>query len=460
MRADTGMDLCSLGAAQGAHLVRQGKLSPVEWTKACLQRIHRLDPSLHAWAHLDDAAALRQAQAVADRLSAGDDVGPLAGVPVGVKDIFNTIDMPTQMGSPLWKGFTPGNDARVVFALRQAGAIVAGKTVTAEFAVHAPGPTRNPHNPEHAPGTSSSGSAVAVATGMVPVALGTQTAGSILRPASYCGVYGYKPSFGLLPRTGMLKTTDSLDTVGFFSRTPQDLRLLLEVLRVRGPDYPLSNAAFSDAARQSKGSRPWRIAVAEHPKSGLQAPYATAALQSFIGAVGKAPGFTVESVTLPASVAEAHATHATIYDRTLAYYFQNEFKQHSLISPIMYEIIQRGNQLTLEDYRRALDDQHRIAKDIDHFMQSFDAFLTLSTAGQAPRGLTSPDVPDSCLIWTLAHTPSVNVPAFRGPDGLPFGAQLVSRRFNDGLLMSLVEDLAAAGLAPNPCPWPAAKVTS
>ena len=417
---------------------------------ACLEQIERLEPVLHAWVYLDRKLALRQAAAVDKRIRAKKPVGALYGVPVGVKDIFNTADMPTQMGSPIWAGFTPGNDARVVYYLRMADAVIPGKTVTAEFAVHTPGPTANPHNTEYAPGTSSSGSAAAVAAYMVPLALGTQTAGSTIRPASYCGVYGSKPSFGLIPRTGMLKTTDSLDTVGFFARTVDDLALMFDTIRVHGWNYPISDALLNDPARQCKGDRPWRVAVVKGPKWDYAESYTQQALLTFAGDLRRLGGIIVEEATLPDSFKQAHDIHATIYDRTLAYYFKEEFKRRTLVSNIMYDIITRGNHITLDQYKDALAAQARLAAALDEFFANdYDILLTLSTGGEPLRGLDSVDRPDSCLVWTLCGVPAINLPAFEGPNGLPFGAQVVARRYNDYLLLSFVRYLHACGLIPN-----------
>lgn len=439
-----------LSATEAVRRLRARELSAVDLTRACLEQIERVEPQINAWAYLDPDVALRQAAAVDRRVEAGEPVGPLAGVPVGIKDIFNTKDMPTEMGSPIWHGFTPGNDARVVHYVRMADAVIPGKTVTAEFAVHAPGPTRNPHNPEHMPGTSSSGSAVAVASFMTPLALGTQTAGSTIRPASYCGIYGYKPSFGILPRTGMLKTTDSLDTIGFFARTPDDLALLFDVIRVQGADYPISEAALNDPSRQIRGDRPWRVALVRGPKWDHAEPYAQEALLGFAETLGTLDDVVVEEVEAPASLNRGHAVHSIIYDRTLAYYFKEEFKKHTLVSPVMYEIIRRGNETDVEDYKRALAEQTQIRTELDNwFAGGWDILLNLSTGGSALKGLESEDRPDNCLVWTLCGIPAISVPVFSGPDELPFGAQVVARRYNDYLLLDFVRWLRERGLAPN-----------
>lgn len=444
-----------LSAVESVRLIERGEITARALVEDCLAQIGRLDHELQVWAYVAPDAGLAQAQAVDEKIKAGGRVGRLAGVPVGVKDIFNTTDMPTQMGSPIWKGFTPGNDARAVHYLRMADAVLPGKTVTAEFAVHTPGPTRNPHDPRCTPGTSSSGSAAAVAAYMVPLALGTQTAGSTLRPASYCGIYGFKPSFGLIPRTGMLKTTDSLDTVGLFARTVDDLVLLFDVVRVRGSNYPMSHAILNDSHRQSKGERPWRVAFVRGPKWEDAEHYACRALCDYAGKLAREPGVTVEEVSLPASFSDAHAMHLVIYDKALSYYFKNEFRQHTLISPLMYEIITRGNEIPLERYQDALRQQDQLAGQFDDFMRGYDALLTLTTGSAALEGLDSVDRPDTCLIWTLCGAPAINLPVFSTAARMPFGAQVVGRRYNDLLLLEFVRLLRDRGLAPeatNPSP--------
>lgn len=456
-----GVGLHELSASAALRLIRRGDLTAQALLEACLAQIDRLEDELKSWVYLDPERARAQARRVDEKIRAGQPVGPLAGIPVGVKDIFNTTDMPTQMGSPIWKGFTPGNDARVVHDVRLADAVLPGKTVTAEFAVHAPGPTRNPHNLDCSPGTSSSGSAASVAAYMVPLALGTQTAGSIMRPASYCGVYGFKPSFGLIPRTGMLKTTDSLDTVGFFARSVDDLALMFDVVRVHGTDYPLGHAALADPTRQTKGDRPWNIALVHGPTWEDVEDYARAALHQYAETLARASDVTVEEVELPRPFARAHEIHAVIYEKTLSYYFKEEFRQRTLISPLMYEMIARGNQLSLEHYREALEQQRRLARLFDGFMQQYDVLLTVTTGGAALQGLEAADRPDACLIWTLCWAPAMSLPVFTSPSQMPFGAQVVGRRYNDYLLLKFVQFLRSRSLVPegtNPMPCLAVSV--
>lgn len=430
---------------------RDSSLTPADVAERCIAAVDTHESSVHAWECFDSQKLMAQAQQATDRLRAGDEPRPLEGLPVGVKDIFNTSDFPTQMGSPLWQGFTPGNDARVLYDMKRLGAIVPGKTVTAEFAVHSLGKTLNPHAVDRTPGTSSSGSAVAVATGMVPVALGTQTAGSIIRPASFCGVWGCKPSFGLVPRTGILKTTDSLDSVGFFVNHAADLLPVFNAMRVHGKNFPLSDAALTDGARQAApGGRPWRVAVVK-PYVWAHVPgYANATFDSWCAKLAANPRFELVDAIVPARMTDAHAVHETIYNKALAYYFKEEFKRAELISPVMNRLISAGQMVTVSEYETALDEQVGLSRLMDKFFTGdnnasfgdagFDVMLTLSTAAEAPLRAIE-EAPDSALMWTLTHLPAVSAPVFSSPEGLPFGLQLVARRYNDPLLFRFIAEL-------------------
>ncbi len=432
-----------LTASEAARRILAGELTAEALMTDCAHRIEALEPRIKAWAYFDRERAIAAARAADSRRAAGGSApGLLEGVPVGVKDIFNTLDMPTAMGSPIWAGFTPGNDARAVFNLKRAGALIAGKTVTAEFAVHAPGPTVNPAAPGRIPGTSSSGSAAAVAAGMVPCAIGTQTAGSVIRPASYCGVWGMKPSFGLIPRTGMLKTTDPLDTVGFFARAAADLGLLWEALRVRGMDYPISERRLAEPAARAKGGPRWKIAIVKDPVWAHAETGAKNAFAAFTARLAREKDIELSEPALPASLAEAHEVHATIYDKSLAYYFKDEYQKHTLISREIKEMIEHGNTVTLETFTAAIERQDAIAREMDRFLEGVDALVPLSTAGEPPP-IGQPESPDSCLIWTLCGLPAVSAPLLEGPSGFPVGVQLVARRYWDPKLLAFAERLAA-----------------
>ncbi len=429
--------------------LQERRISALALAQMCIARMQQVEAQSLAWQVFDAEKLLQLAKATDAYLAAGGVLRPLEGIPVGVKDIFNTVDFATEMGSPLWQGFTPGNDARVVFHLRRAGALIPGKTVTAEFAVHSLGKTLNPHDRLHNPGTSSSGSAVAVACGVVPVALGTQTAGSIVRPASYCGVYGCKPSFGLIPRTGMLKTTDTLDTIGFFASCADDMRRVWQSLRVQGRDYPIAERVFANPERSEKPkNRPWKIAFVRTHTWAFAEEYAQTALQNWVAQLGGDQGYEVHEVELPSITKQAHQVHATIYERTLHYYFQEEFKRGEFVSPIMNQLLARGRTIALDDFKQALHLQEMMAHQMDELLSEYDAMVSLSTAGAAPLR-NAEEKPDPALVWTLSHLAVVAAPAFCSPQGLPFGMQLVARRYNDLQLFHLLDDLCAAGYLPS-----------
>lgn len=435
-----------LTATEAITEIRSGRLKVADVVLACLERIRATEDRIRAWVHLEPEKALEHARTIDSRISCGLSPGALCGVPVGVKDIFNTADMPTRMGSPLFENYTPGNDARVVYQLRQARATIPGKTVTAEFAVHTLDKTVNPHDLQHSPGTSSSGSAAAVAAGMVPLALGTQTAGSIVRPASYCGVYGFKPSFGLIPRTGSLKTTDSLDQIGFFARCVEDLELLFEVMRVRGLDYPLSHAALAGQDHEQVPERPWRIGLVTSSLWvwGEAYEYAKSSLHEFASALDQ-EGHAVEEARLPAEFNDAHRVHETIYDKTLAYYFKEEFEQHQLISDTLNDMIRHGQTVSLEQYRQAMARQVALTAQLERLFDRYDVMISLSTAGTAPKW-GAPDIPDASLVWTLCGVPVINLPLFRSPNGLPYGVQVFARRYHDIRLLNFLKELRRRNL--------------
>ncbi len=434
-------EFANLSAKQIIDGYTNKEFSPLDIAKACISRIEKLDPFVHAFETFDPDFLIKQASEVQQKLITGQYCRLLEGVPVGIKDIYNTKELPTQMGSPIWKGFTPGNDARAVFNIIRAGGIIAGKTVTAEFAVHALGKTLNPHDSERNPGTSSSGSAVAVATGMVPVALGSQTAGSISRPASYCGVYGYKPSFGLIPRTGTLKTTDSLDTLGFLCAHFEDMVCIFHTLRVHGHNYPISHAALNNKNRQLKpDNRPWKVALLRTHTWKYATSYSQESLIKWVNELSKNPEIEITEIDLPETMIRTHEIHSTIYDRTLSYYFKEEGIQKENVSPVIYEIIKRGESITPDQYRKALEDQEELTEAMDLIMADFDAGISLSTAGHALlRNQEEP--PDPSLVWTLMHLPTLSAPVFQSSTGLPFGAQLVARKYNDYLLFNFASYL-------------------
>ena len=425
-----------------------GKLDPLDVFNYYFDKIKKLDPKFHAWVCFNLEAAEKKATLLKEKIKKNEKLKALDGIPVGVKDIFNTIDFPTQMGSPLWKGFTPGNDARCVYDIKENGGIILGKTVTAEFAVHTLNETLNPHNILRTPGTSSSGSAVAVLLDMVPVALGTQTAGSIVRPASFCGVFGCKPSFGLIPRTGILKTTDSLDSVGFFTNKLGDIKTVFDMIRVKGSNYPWSNSALADKSRQNKAdNKPWKVAFIKTHTWDNAPEYAKSSVLDFVKEIQKNAAIAIEETDISSIISEVHKTHAIIYNKTLSYYFSQEHKESKLISPVFNELIESGKQITLQQYRDALNKQNEIIEAVDKFFLNYDIVFSLSTSGEAPERNVL-ELPDPSLIWTFSHLPVVSVPIFKSPNNLPFGLQFCARKYNDYLLFDFLKFLSDSNTIP------------
>ncbi len=442
MRIQT--DLSQLTIADGTERVRSGAIRPSEWMAACLDIAAGLEPRLKAWAYLNPDQAMRAASARdATDWSAAQIAPALAGVPLAVKDVFNTVDMPCEKGSVLWKDYTPGNDARVVERAKWAGAVVMGKSATAEFAVHSAPDTINPVAPDRIAGTSSTGSAVAVLTGMVPLALGTQSAGSIIRPASYVGVMGFKPSYGLIPRTGVLKTCDTLDTIGWFARSVEDLGLALDTLRVGGRDHPNVERGLSAARakRAARGHRPWRVAMAIPPSWDQAQPYARDALEHYAHQIGNRRDMDVSVMDLRPDLGDVHAVHTTIYHKNLVYYFKRELDNPELCSESIREVTDDGRSISMEAYRAALDRQSELRDVLARKLDDVDVLITLAVAGEAP-GLDHPQEPiDSSLVWTLCGVPSVTVPIFKGPNGLPYGLQIVAPRWGDHTLLEVAKTL-------------------
>lgn len=428
--------------------INQGNLSFKDMADAVERAIAEHESNTLAWVVYDQAITHGESElAFQNYKTRGYSFG-LEGIPVGIKDIFNTKSFSTQMGSPIWKDFTPGNDARVVDSLRKAGAVIAGKTVTAEFAVHALNETLNPHDKTKTPGTSSSGSAAAVATGMVPVALGTQTAGSIVRPASFCGVWGMKPSFGLIPRTGVLKTTDSLDTIGFLAAHAKSLRSMLDHTRVTGPDYPFvykNIDARGDFPKDKR--RPWRIGFAKTHVWDSAEDYVKKSVENLAEKIDREIDFEVEEIEWPEKLSHSHEIHTTIYAKSLSYYFQHEKKMSSQITPMMNDMITGGETITPNDFKKALIQQELYCATLEQLFEPYDMILSIGTSSSAPLRRNE-ELPDPSLIWTLGHIPVVAAPVFRCPVGLPYGVQFVSRKWNDYVLLQGVEELVKRSILP------------
>jgi len=430
-------ELIHCSASRLRELLLAKETTPSEVADAFLKQIQKRDGEIHAWAYVDEEVVRRQ-------LAKIEQLDPMAhpmwGIPVGVKDVFNTFDMPTEMGSNIWKDFTPGNDARMVHYLRRNGALMLGKTVTAEFAVHHQEETRNPYDLTRSPGTSSSGSAAAVAADMTPVALGTQTGGSIGRPASYCGVYGFKPSFGVLPRIGVLKTTDSLDTMGFFTKSAGDLKMVFDAARVHGENYEFVHRYIDNY--QPLTGRKYRIGILEHPKWSDAGYFEKQAFHEWAKTLNT-EDLSIDHLDCPDSFSEIYDLHATIYDKSLAYYFKDELPQKEQMSPRFRAMIDHGDSIDVNAFQNAVSMQARFAKEFGEWMRDYDLILTLGAAGEAPVGLLSDELPDSNLIWTFLGVPALSMPLLKGRDGLPVGVLAIAKKYDDMLLLDIVEKIVA-----------------
>ncbi|WP_341887894.1 amidase [Variovorax sp. YR752] len=436
--------LVAMSAVEATGRMAAGEFSATDYAQALLQRIEQVDPQVQAWAHLDRAHVLAQAEGADERHALGEPDAALFGIPVGVKDIIDTADLPTENGTVLHAGRQPHDDAYVVRALRAAGALLMGKTVTTELATYAPGKTRNPHDPRHTPGGSSSGSAAAVAAGMVPLAIGTQTNGSVLRPASFCGVIGFKPSAGLIPRSGVLTQSPPLDAIGVFGRQVEDVALLAQVLaghdvadpatRLRATP-PLLRTASSDPAL------PPTLAWVATPFWERMAPDARAAFEELRSLLeGRIAPFE-----LPASAADAIGWHKLVMEADLAGSFAAEYERgREQLSASLRAQIERGRQVTAVDYRRAIARVPVLNEAFDTVFDSFDAIVTPAALGTAPEGLEATGDPIMCTLWTFLGLPCISLPLLHGANGLPIGVQLVGRLGDDARLLRTARWLTRA----------------
>jgi len=429
------MEWHRIGAGDLARAIRAGEVTAEAAVRACLDRIRQVEDEVQAWTFLDIQYALLQAHQ-ADRVRReGRDLGPLHGVPVGLKDIFDTADMPTENGTVLHAGRRPAEDATVVALLRQAGAILLGKTVTTELAVYAPGKTRNPHDPQRTPGGSSSGSAAAVAAHMVPLALGTQTNGSVIRPASYCGVVGYKPTYGTISRHGVLKQSPPLDQVGVFARTVADAALLAQSLMAFDDRDPAMRPAAPPDLLQAAGADPPaapRLAFVKTPMWDQAEEDTRRAFAELCERLGP----HVTEVTLPLMFDRAVGWHRAIMEPDLALNFAAEYTTgKDRLSATLRQMIERGQQVLAVDYNRAVEQIPILNRALAGIFSSFDAVLTPAAMSVAPVGLAATGSPIFCTIWTLCGMPAITIPILRGVGGMPMGAQLVAARGEDARLL-------------------------
>jgi Asp-tRNA(Asn)/Glu-tRNA(Gln) amidotransferase A subunit family amidase len=424
-QADTTLN--TLSAAAAAAAIAGGDITSEALVEACLDRIETRDALVCAWVHVDADLALAEARKADGARSTGQPLGPLHGVPVGIKDIFDTADMPTQCGSDLYRGRQPERDSAAVALLRRAGAIVLGKTVTAELALSAPGPTANPLDLAHTPGGSSSGSAAAVADAMVPLAVGSQTTGSVIRPASYCGIVGYKPSFGAIPTDGMHILADALDHVGLFARQLDDIALMAKVM------LP---AAF--AAAGASPADPPRVGVVRAPVWQEASDDARSRFDAWASATG-----ADDVVQLGEVFEDAVACQRLILDANLAANLGAACRDHpDRLRDITRERVSNGSTIDDGALARAMARVEEQRSRLQEVFRDYDALLTLAAPGEAPRGLSSTGNAVFSAIWTLTGVPAVSLPLLEGANGLPIGVQVMGASGADEKLLATAAHIA------------------
>jgi amidase len=418
-----------MGARELRDAIAAGRLTAETAAHGCLTRIAEREPVVGAWAHLDREKVLATARA----LDSATWRGPLHGVPIAVKDLLDTVDFPTEYGSPIYRGHLPAADAAAVALARAAGALVLGKTVTTEFATFHPGKTANPHDPARTPGGSSSGSAAAVADRMAPLGFGTQTAGSVIRPAAFCGVVGFKPSFGAIPRAGAKLVADSLDTVGVIARNVDDAALFSSILSRR--------AEFDRSAPSAAPIIGLCLTLPGAP------PPSDATLRLIEAAARRAEarGATLRPVALPEGFERLMEAHKTVmaYEAAGALAYER-LVHHAALSPALAVLLDEGAAIEPARYDAAREDASRIGVAVAVALAELDAVLAPAALDEAPLGLDATGDPAFCRPWTLLQLPCLTLPIGRGPHDMPIGGQLIARPRGDARLLAVARFMESA----------------
>ena len=431
-------DPFELSLAQAAHLIRDGQLSPAELMESLLSRSRSTEPHLRVWVTLDENAAMAAATSSAEDLQRGGPSGPLHGVPIAVKDIYYTRGLRTTACSPIYADFVPAYDATAVARLKQVGAIVMGKTVTTEFACMDPPPTRNPWDHDHTPGGSSSGSAVGVAARVFPAALGSQTAGSVVRPAAFNATVGFKPTFGRISRYGVMPVAWSLDTTGFFTRTVDDAAIMLKALSGYDPKDPSSvSRAAPDYQEASEGrDSPPRIGLVRHLFHHRATPEARDHMEGVVRRLGAA-GAEIEEAGVPFDFEALLGAHKVIMASEAASVHEADFRARPEdYGPKVRSLIEAGMLTPAVTYLQAQRVRRRFREVMEQTIRSFDILLTPSAPGPAPRDLTTTGDPSFQAPWTTCGFPVLALPSGLSESGLPLSIQLVSAPFAEARLLA------------------------
>jgi Asp-tRNA(Asn)/Glu-tRNA(Gln) amidotransferase A subunit family amidase len=441
------MDLHQLSLHTAAKRIREGFLTSEAYAAALLGRIARLESRLHAFAWLDPEAALERARAADRHRAAGQRLGLLHGIPVGIKDIMDVAGLPTGMGTPVFEGRVARRSAAVVERLGMEGGFALGKTVTAELAYFAPGPTRNPWNAAHTPGGSSMGSAAAVAAGMLPLALGTQTNGSVIRPAAFCGCVGFKPSAGLIGRSGVQPFSPTLDQLGVFARSVEDVALATAALMGRDREDPAS------VSEEGLRTELWplkpplqqpRLAAVRSPVWHLAEPAQRERFAQDLERL-RAAGAALEEIELPEEFASAHDVQRTImYAEGARSLVDIQARHRERLSAVLNSLIDEGRTIPDARLADALERRTRLQGKLRELLRQYDALVTPPARGEAPATLEHTGDPAFCTLWTLAGLPALTLPTGLGPRGLPLGLQVVGGYLEDPVLLAVAQWCAHA----------------
>ena len=424
-------DIFSLSLEELAKKIKDAQLTSVEVCEKYIERVNKFEKDVKAWAHFDKKVLLEKATEADDHRRSGKPVGPLHGVPIAVKDIIGTVDMPTECGTVIRKGKSYSQNAEIIDLLHASGAIVMGKTATSELAYLGPPATTNPHDKNRTPGGSSSGSAASVASFMAPASIGSQTGGSIIRPASYCGVVGYKPSYGLISRNGVLRTSYSLDQIGMFGRKVEDVAMLAKVL-IKKDKYDPATIHYSTEnilAETKKGpifepkfifykTDHWKIIDKKSRES----------FEYFIKSFKK----NIEIFDTPSYFKDIHKYHQIIHETDLANNFSiyyQKFKKK--LSKYMQDAISNGNKYTAKEYAEAIDFMKRSYESYEEVFEDYHGVLSPSSPGVAPKGLKSTGTAEFNKVWSYLGTPCISLPLLEGENNLPLGVQLIGNKYDD-----------------------------
>jgi Asp-tRNA(Asn)/Glu-tRNA(Gln) amidotransferase A subunit family amidase len=422
----------AIGLLQACEQIQQGQLKVDDYLAECVERADQVEPELKAFTV---RASLKE-------LCQRSGLGPLMGIPVAVKDIIATKDFVTTNGSPIYKDFVPSEDAEIIRKIRNLGGVILGKTVTTEFAWRHAGATTNPWNSAHTPGGSSSGSAAAVASGIVPLSLGSQTAGSIIRPASYCGVVGYKASFGAVPRKGVHPVSDSLDHIGFFTRSVADARYAFNLLRntdINEKGAIVIPEILSKPLSEELGNQQPHIAYLKTPFDELLSQEQIETV-NYAATLLKQSGAHIEEMTLPQIYWDGIEALAVLMACEAALVHEKHLEQYpELLGFDIKELIEKGRSHSMVDYLQAKDLQVNLRLSISQYFKNFDAILAAPATGEAPKGLDFTGNPIFCSLWTFIGTPAIALPVHQSSNGLPLGIQLIGNYREDEKLLNIAE---------------------